>query len=428
MRAADRISELENIYPPSDNYAQLGKHLIERLRGRLPEYVRYLLDSNRIGLGVISAPEPRIYVEDCEDRTWAIILHEDLPALLYRITRAAVSTLGFRLGEEVSESEVDEEELVQIFANIIWWYRETGLIFGPQYTIGPQQIQIANAICVESETFLLAHEIAHVILYPARGEILPEELMDRLIFGLLKFGPEGVDDWGEELLADAYAVELVMGLAVDQVEDFGAVNQLRYAGVEWMLIVTKALEALGFPVSTSHPSASERLQSVRSHLEGFVGDAEIFEAIRLFPARFEGILDRTVAVLLGETAKSRSYEVKAQSLLDQMQRSLEMASRSTPPNYLQFYDSINTVLGQGYHHLLIPKLQNFIDDLRPSDPEYCIRLEFREKMGHDLNDDEKLCTEAFRQFKLIIGYFGRQNNPMGDYMRSYIQTSGRSRN
>ncbi|WP_157973680.1 hypothetical protein [Tropicimonas sp. IMCC34043] len=428
MRAGDIISELVNTYPPSENYAQLGNHLVERLRNRLPEYVRYLLDSNRIEFGVVSAPEPRIYVEDCEDRTWAIVLHEDLPALLYRITRSALSTFGFRLGEEVSESGVDEEELVQILANIIWWYRETGLVFGPQYTIGPQQIQIANAICVEAETFLLAHEIAHIILYPARGEVLPEELIDRMILGLLTLGPEGVDDWDEELLADAYAVELVMGLAVNQVEDVGAVNQLRYAGVEWMLIVTKALEALGFPVSTSHPSASERLQSVRSHLKGFVEDVEIFEAIRLFPTRFEGILDRTVSVLLGETAAARSYEVKAQSLLDQMQRSLEMSARSTPPNYMQFYDSINTVLGEGYHHLLIPKLQEFIDDLRPPDPEYCMHLEFRESIGHDLSDDEKNCAEAFRQFKLIIGYFVRQNNPMGAYMRSYIEISGQHRN
>lgn len=421
MRADQRALELISNHPPTSSYAQLGVHLTDRLRGRLPDYATHMLDSDRIVFCVVAAPEPRIYVEDCEDRTWAIVLHQDLPTLLYRITRAVFSTIGLQLAGETSEAVVNEDDLVQILSNIFWWYGETGLIFGPDYPISEQQIQLANAICVEAETFLLAHEISHVVLYPARGDVLPEELIERLIFGSPGYGPEEATPWEEEFLADAYAVELVMGLAVGSVENIGATNQLRYAGVEWMLVLTKALEALGFPVSTTHPPASDRLESIRSHLRGFIDEDGLYEAIRLFPARFEDVLDRTVAVLVGGATAKLSYEAEAQALVDRLERSLDTAARPSPPNYLGFYDVLSSVLGKGYHHLIIPKLQSLIDRLRPVDPKFCIEIELREKIGHDLSDEERIIAFDYRRFKLIIGFFNRQSNPMGFYMQHYIR-------
>lgn len=243
------------------------------------------------------------------------------------------------------------------------------------------------------------------------------------MFGLPKFGPEGVDAWDEEFLADACAVEIVMGLAAGQVENIGAVNQLRYAGVDWMLILTKALQALGFDLSTSHPPAQERLENVRQHMQGFVEEEGVFEAIRLFPDRFEAIIDRAVAVLVGDAPAARDYDDDAQALVARLERALDAAARSTPPNYLDFYGAMNTILATGYHHRLIPRLQALIDGLRPADPEYCIQLEFREHIGQDLTGDDRQRVQWFRQFKLIIGYFLRQANPMGSYMQAYIQAA-----
>jgi hypothetical protein len=408
-------------FPPSDHFAELGQSIVSSLRERLPEYVQHLLDTGRIGVGIVSAPEPRIYVADFEDRSWAIFIHEDLPTLMYRLTRAIVSSLNFSVRGEINNAGIEQQRLVQIVADILWWYRETGLIFGPEYEAGPIQVQTAGAICFEAECFLLAHEISHIILYPARGEIQPEELFERLLWGLPKFGPSEADAWDEEFLADGYAFQVIMGLLTDKVEQIGARNQLRYAGVECMLILTKTLQELGFPVSTSHPPAARRLHEIREHAKVYIEGEELFNALRMFSGIFENIADRVVSILTDPHVSQDQYDDEGERLLIKVETALHRYSDGTTPRYMEFYMEMNSILGIGYHFRLIPMLMRYVDELRPRNAEELIALEFRSSMGYELSSEQRNELRQFSAFKLITGYFRRQANPMGFHMCRYLE-------
>lgn len=108
--------------------------------------------------------------------------------------------------------------------------------------------------------------------------------------------------------------------------------------------------------------------------------------------------------MVGRTLLKSGGKRGAQTRLD---AELLACSRSTTANYLHFYEAMNTILSSGYHHLLIPKLQDYIEVLRPADAEACIEMEFRKKMGDTLSPEEQQAAQLFRMFKLIIGYFRR---------------------
>jgi hypothetical protein len=414
LRATEFIASL----PQSVTYSPLAAELWRRLAERVPDFIRDMYRSEQLAVGVIEKHEPKIEIHYLPNRNYAVVLHDDLPNLIYRVVRAAFCQVSLSRAKQTENSTLDGDKFTQVLVDILWWFKETGTVFGPEYPIGDSQKSLSNLLTIETESFLLAHELGHLLVKPGI-EALPEDLVERLISGSYRgFIASGTSEWDEEHIADLLGLELVMGILTGATSPEGWVNQLRYAGVELMLLIEYAMEQLGFEVSSTHPPAAKRLQVIRTHMRQACSSDEEYEQLTMFASLFE----RFVVNALTRYHHPDHAEYKAQSSesLRRIDAALEAHSKASPANYLLFYQEMNDVLGLGYFQPTLRKLRAYIEALRPVDPEGAIAIEFASITGAELSPEQETTVHQFRMYKLILGYFSRQANPLGWYMMRHI--------
>ena len=424
MNAPDFLAEKQRQFPPADNWSRLGDHLWNTLRSRIPSFVTDMRDEGRLAVGVTSEEEPRIYVRYLPDRAYAIVVHQDLFHLIYRLARAATSQIALQAGGMELPATVDDRRLTQVVADILWWFETTGSIFGPSYGINEHQVQLAGEIASQAECFLIAHEIGHIVVHPG-GEEIPQDLIERLISGsFVGFLPPEADAWDEEHFADAIAFDLVMGVSNRQVSPLGFQNQLRYAGIEVMLLIQYALEELGFRVSETHPEAARRLELIRTRARAISKDDQAYENLTRIARIYENIFVNVVRRRHEPDQDRAFYAEEADKAVEDLRRALHKCSAGNPPDYFAFSEAMAEILGRGYYHIVLERMALYIRELAPPSIEDALKGELEQMAGGSVSPEQLALVKSFRMYKLMLQYLSGQDNPVGWYMMQVI--TGRS--
>ena len=405
----------------SVSMAGLSDDLWSGLKARVPSFLSNMQQIGKLAIGVVSENEPKILVKYLPERNYAILIHEDLANLIYRITRAAIAQMSV-IGVGVEHlAQVDEVHFVQLLTDILWWFQKTGTVFGPDYPVNEHQKLLAGVLAVETERFLVAHEFGHIVVNPG-GEIDSNDLIERLLSASFRgFISDNTSQWEEEHIADILGFDIVMGLMVGNgMSDNGFENQLRYAGVELMLLIEYAMEELGFRVSNTHPPAKMRLEVIRRRALAISSSEHDYNCLAGVARKLEQFF--TDALHRYFNADHSFYQAKGKLLLSKILYALEVGSSSTTPGYYIFYESMNEVLSAGYYESTINLIEKLLRELTPPDPQPVLLYEFQEMTGTILDEEKRAKLRNFRKYKLLVGYFARQANPMGFYMMLKIES------
>jgi hypothetical protein len=417
MNAPEYLATL----PRSQVFSELAAELWSGLGPRIPWFLSQMQLEGKLAVGVISKSEPQIMVRYLPNRDYAIVIHEDLPHLIYRVARAASAQISFTAERTTNTAQVNGARFVQLLTDILWWFKQTGTVFGPEYTINEHQRVFAGNLAVEAERFLIAHELGHIIVNPG-GEPNSEDLIERLVSGAFSGfvqEQEGADIWEEEHRADLIAFDIVMGVVIKQESIHGWENQLRYAGVELMLLIEYAMEQLGFTISLTHPPASARLEMIRRYARFKSSDDEEYERLAKVAHLFQSFIVDALARYFNPD--QAMYQIEGDRQLEEIHDALQRYSVSTTPEYLFFYETMDGILSRGYYEATLKRLEDYVKSLAPKDPNEIIALEFRETVGEVLDKVQRTQLRYFRMYKLIVGYFARQANPLGWYMMNRIE-------
>jgi hypothetical protein len=423
--AEQHLASLQREHPPASNWASLIEVLWDGLGERLPLYMADARRTGRIAIGATSQPHWRMYVRDMPDRSWAVIIHQDLPNLIYRILRACIASTS--IGDSAAglqfNKSIDDPRLTQVVVDIFWWLKQTRTVFGPSYPINDAQMRVAGLLAEETERFLLCHELAHVLIRPS-DDPSPEDMIERLISGTFRgFLGEDTDEWDEEFLADIHGLKIVMGIATGTTSGHGGQNQLRYAGVETMLHIQHAMEILGFPVSDSHPLARQRLEVVRRYIKNTCADDEQYDMLTMFGRMVEQLLGKALDRFHDPNTDRSMYQTESDQAIAEITSALDACALASPPNYAYFYETMNIVLGRGYYHSVLPEIVRHTRNWKPEDAQQSLALELAASQGHQLSEGQQRLVSLFRRHKLIVGYFNRQENPLGNYVMRLIEQS-----
>src|SRR5262245_38278530 len=412
MNARDFLAEKQREFPPAANWSELVEQLWESMHPRIPLFIADMRSEGRLVIGATSETEPRIYVRDLADRGHAVVIHQDLLHLIYRLTRAATAQIALRAGEIDLPAGVDEQRLTQVVTDILWLFKETGGIFGPTYPINRQQMQLAGELSTQAECFLLAHELGHIIVSPAAGKETSQDLIERLISGsFVGFLPPGADTWDEEHFADVIAFDLVMGISSGQVAALGSQNQLRYAGIELMLLIQYALEQFGFRVSDTHPEASLRLEVIRSRARATSKDDRAYHNLTAIARAYEKIFVTVVRRYHQRDLDHDFYAGEANAAVEGLRKALVTYSAAHPPDYFSFSEAMNEILGRGYYHVVLERMAEYVKKLAPPNVKEALKYELSQMAGESLSREQLALLKSFRMYKLMLRYIASQENP-----------------
>lgn len=227
-----------------------GPRLYSTLAARLPADVRKLFESGSIAIGEIGILTPNALIYSVPPSGYVIHVYTGLSRLLYRVSRALhsnVRVFSGPAGLDVQQPTQSQEEIAHIIETIFRNFMDNGKIGGPSgYPISPEQIEVASNLVTHAETFAIAHEIAHAVVWRAKGSALK------------KLNP------ADEVEADKLALMFVLGIAGEPGAMLNLSPRMIYAGAEFLLRVLACLEHLGYPFKETHPLPSNRLANLRN--------------------------------------------------------------------------------------------------------------------------------------------------------------------
>ncbi|MEL7120331.1 MAG: hypothetical protein AAFO07_12845 [Bacteroidota bacterium] len=437
----------------------LANRLVGHLGDRLPELIKHKIDNGTINFAEIQKSDPQAFVKEVAENDFAVVIHSGLSEFVYRVVRAISTRIADqKLGVEAGESF---DDTIRIVSEIFWWFQETGQSFGPEYKIDEYQIKIASIIATEVESFFLAHELAHVIV-PNEDKLSSQKLIERLAFGDFKgFIQKEDHPHFSEFVSDAIAASIVLGVYNNRVDKNPVLNNLRYVGIEFGLLIFSGLEALGFETSNSHPSFKERIHNVREMTRKWSYDDESWQNLIQIASHLELLFEKIISSINNPTnSQLEYYEESAAEVLRQIEQSLnensisieenlkkndsenfvdvqlengEIVKMPAPsfnfeddsitPKYTQFYMEASNILGVGYSHIFFENLaREFRRNIKLSHDQL-LELEFKlglidkEQRTEILKKNRDLYVQLkeFQKTKLLHGYFSRQANPSGEY-------------
>nr|MBI1231506.1 hypothetical protein [Cytophagales bacterium] len=458
MDSLTYIQHLKKEYPVKQigDEPDLAGRLIAHLGNRLPEFIKHKINNGTINVAEIQKSDPQAFVKEVSENDYAVVIHSGLSEFVYRVVRAiSTRVVDHNLGVETGETF---DDTVRIVAEIFWWFQETGQSFGPEYNIHEYQKKIASIITTEVESFFLAHELGHII-FPKEDKLSFEKVIERLTFGDYK-GFIRSDDHPHfgEFVSDATAASVLLGIYTDCIDSNPVLNNLRYVGIEFGLMIFSGLEALEFPTSDSHPTFKERINSVREIVRKWTNDDEQWQNLIQLASYFELLFERIIETIANpSTSQIEYYEDSAAKVLEKIEDSLDRHSisleekpkqqdfvnvkldsgetvkmpmpnfdfndDSITPKYSQFYMEVSDILSVGYSHVFFEKLaKEFRKNIKLSH-EQLVELEFKlgliEKNQRikilKKNEDLFYQLKEFQKTKLLHGYFSRQANPSGEY-------------
>jgi hypothetical protein len=233
----------------------------------------------------INDPAPRAYMQPL-DEGYAIVFTSGLRGLIYRVARIIATRFVPEGGSDVKLEVTTFAETARVLAEAFWWVQMTGRAFGPDYPITQQQVLIASRLASEAETFLLAHEIGHII----------DEASNHTNPIFRKLGSSLTFDHRTEYVADAIGLRLALE-TTNTAEKRSAENlAFTYAGIEFALQVYHALEQVGLEFANTHPSASSRLRFIRSEIRAGC-PSKLFRALTSMASAIETLISEAIKII-----------------------------------------------------------------------------------------------------------------------------------
>jgi hypothetical protein len=234
-----------------------SRYLLEELAATLPAEARpALLDERNLLVADVHAPEVNAHALRAANGGWLILFNAGLMTFVYKLARALGTHFTFEEDEETDEAP-PLERTAELIAQVFDWYLATGIPHGPDFPIRPDQMHMASLLTTQAELFVLGHELGHHVLnHTEQGT--RSMLVNGLVVDALDVSKQ------HELEADAVGLKLTL-------ETTNGENRpephVAYAGIELFLQVVGMLEAYAAaPESDTHPSAAQRLASVRALL------------------------------------------------------------------------------------------------------------------------------------------------------------------
>jgi len=251
--------------------------LINKYWDTLPEHLRDLISSGNLGIAMVEDADPYAALYTLGNNNYAIIINRGLQLILYsffRIFSTRVKTTDGSGGFSISF-----EETISIMADYFYIFEKTRTISPRQNVeLTKEQVSFASMLCVIAELFYIFHESSHIIL---EGFVEKESENQGNMEDCAK---------SEEYLADYFSMLSCFGV------DSGLSTDLVYTGCECALLVFSMMDKLRLwkPYS-SHPTFSERVNSLRTLLRDDVNDENNYNAIistgRIIERMFNRIVD-----------------------------------------------------------------------------------------------------------------------------------------
>lgn len=362
-----------------------AEYLFDRLKHRLSSDLRELFESGFIAVGAVNDSSPNAYMERINDEGYAIIFHSGLRDFIYRVVRA----LGTRFVPNKSEATTIElignEETARLIAEIFWWFQETNSPFGPDYPIHDHQIEIANLIALEAETFLLAHEIGHIIDYGSNHQN----------YAFTNISPTISFDHQEEYAADIIGLILVLELQNDQAEHDPFKTSLTYAGCEFALQIYKGLETLGFEFKETHPAAKSRIENIRSYMKSRCNNDEVWRGLSSLAKIIEAVFTKLLDIIQ-DPAENEAYFVReSEHIVSELEELLSQCTGGMFPDYSRFYSEAGKIFNFGYPHKILEKVAQVTGDFFEDVNRF-------EKDNLPPDHDNWI---RFQKYKLLLGFF-----------------------
>lgn len=347
----------------SVNQSDWAQMLFDHVKPRLSHPLKSLFESGFIAIGATGNALPDVHLKRL-DTGYAIVFHEGMRDFIYRVSRV-IATRFFPTGTVIGPSAGDGlKEAARIIAEVFWWRQETGHAFGPQYPVDEFQIRIANLLAMESEAFLIFHEIGHIILDLRDGSSTP----------LLDLQEEISPSHRDEFTADFLGLQIMLELHNVNAENDAFDAAIKYAAIEFALQIYHGLEESGIELEDSHPAARLRIESIRREMQKRCKDDSVWNSLFGLALAIDSMFEQIVCIIKEPNEHAEFFERAANDVVSDLDQALDRCTGGVVPNYLGFYSIAHEIFGRGYSHIMLQRIAQvaanfFTSASSPDDPE-----------------------------------------------------------
>lgn len=359
------------------NNTDWAQTLLDTLKPSLDTELQRKIDSGHIAIGMINKSTPEIFVKSIGEG-YAIVFNTGMKDFIYRIARILATRLKVSSVEQMKFNDEDITETARRIADVFWWFKTASSSYGPQYPISIQQIRFASMLASHAETFLIAHELGHIM------EVEHEEKHAE-IFGSTKCIETS---HRSEYTADLLGV-IITTIASSSAKD-GFNAPLAYAGAEFALQVYRGLEKLGVEFEQTHPPTQARLDKIRSEMRRRCPDEQTWLHLSSLGNCIEKLFTEVIRIIARQGVHEDTFKVEADRMIAELNTLLLQNCGDITPNYYNFYNAAGAIFSQGHSEALMHRIT-------------LITQGFRSEMENPRGGARK-AQIAFQKFKLIVGY------------------------
>lgn len=312
----DQAKVIDQLDPFRQRYVDLVNALPEELSSNR----NWLLDTSNVDFRV--GQTPRLNAFSVRTATGClVVLNTGQITFMYKVIRAICTRIGIS-GEPIQELD----DVAGIIAQALDWLRSAyNVPISQDFAIGSEQLRIASYFAVLAETFILCHELAHIV----RGHLSGRDEEPFLNVGgveLKALRPK----FEEEVAADLSGVRVLLDVA----PRLGYTQEAAVAGYESYLFSVMLLEYAisGYdpsppPLSAKHPPARYRLGTLRRYVATELGYAELIDDDSMAYQN-----SRTIYSVAGRLQKVQ--EDRDNAVSDALPSLLDQAANGIVPNYV----------------------------------------------------------------------------------------------
>jgi hypothetical protein len=269
---------------------------------------------------------------NCEDGSALIVLNDALVNLVYEVSRI-LALLVEVPGETTPDARTDDARLALIA--MLDWIRVSGHVRGVDLPVDRLRLRVAFELCLAIEEFIIAHEVAHLVLGHHAGCMGSRQMLIEVP------GHESIPDSdfrGEEIEADSFGILMVLSLrskrnelsdqalALDGARLFFALQ----AEIERLVLGQRFASALRVEAAKTHPPAETRASLMQHSVRNLVANAdEAWERSAGFTTAF--------GLLLDGAGDPSGREDEAEAWVENL---LSSCARGQVPDYAKFQSTL----------------------------------------------------------------------------------------
>lgn len=276
----EALSKAQREHPPlaqagRDPKKDLGREVYSLLEPHLPASVKNVFASGSAVIGEIGILSPAAYANRISKGKYWIEVYSGLAPFFDALSRAMYSSMnmiGAGAAAEAPATSMEQADLAM--ERILRHFATTRGIVASTCVLSESQEVLARKLAESAESFVVAHELGHVLIWQQEGS--------------KAFSPE------HEILADKIALSIVAGIQTEGTPPPLDVVSGAYAGAEFALRVFSALNRLGYEFRTEdpHPYPKDRLESLRQLASGMFGNLYGFIYVSSLAFSHDFLLER----------------------------------------------------------------------------------------------------------------------------------------